>query len=189
MNGDIVNGELGKSYYSNRREILRKRVERIGDFVEKGMTIFEIGCGGGYLLEYYKKKGHSVAGVEIDDLCVNACRHLGIDCVDGDFLEMEVRKRWGAVMAWHALEHSDDINEFMRKVVEMTNGGSLVFIEVPTGRGPVENWELYDGHVHYFSRKSLKRLTDKFGLSCLHLGEGIQKPAMLYIGKVDETIF
>ena len=184
MSGDVIDGELSNKYYSNREKILQERTGKIDSLIGAQKSIFEIGCGGGYLLNFYRKKGNIVAGIEVDDLCVNACERLEIDCIKGDFLKAKIKKKYDIVMAWHVLEHVIDINRFMKKMVRITNKNGLVFIEVPTGRKPIEQWSHYDGHIHYFNKKSFKKLADKFNLRCLHLGEGIQKPALLFIGTV-----
>jgi len=184
MSGDIINNDLSDRYYSNREWILNGRVAKVDSFVECRKSIFDIGCGGGYVLDYYKRRNHGVAGIEIDDLCVSACRRLGIDCMKGDFLKADINEKYDVVMAWHCLEHIPDINAFLGKMVAISNENGLVIIEVPIDRPLVGNWESYDGHVHYFTKESLERLVDKFNLKCIYSEEGVQKPAWLFIGEV-----
>ncbi|MFC1933571.1 class I SAM-dependent methyltransferase [Chloroflexota bacterium] len=184
MTGDIINNELSERYYSNRESILNRRVAKIDSFIEGKKGIFDIACGGGYVLNYYKKKEHMVTGIEIDDLCVNACRRLGIDCIKGGFLKTDIQDKYAVVMAWHILEHVLDINAFIRKTVDITNKNGLVIIEVPVDRGLIREWQLYNGHVHSFTKESLAKLIDKFNIKCLYSSDGIQKPAWLYVGEV-----
>lgn len=183
MNGDIINNELSDRYYSNREWILNGRVAEIDSFIEGKGSIFDIGCGGGYVLNYYKNH-HIVNGIEIDDLCVNACSRLGIDCIKGDFLKTDIKEKYDVVMAWHTLEHVLDVNTFLRKMVDITNKNGIIIIEIPVDRAVIMKWKFYNGHVHYFTKDSLKKLSDKFNIKYVYSSEGIQKPAWLYVGEV-----
>jgi len=182
--GDIVNNELSDKYYSNREWILNGRTARVDSFIKGKTSVFDIGCGGGYMLKYYKERGCKVSGIEIDDLCINACQKLGIECIQGNFLKTEITEKYDVVMAWHTLEHALDINDFFHRAVNITNKDGLIIIEIPIDRGLIREWQDYDGHVHFFTRGSLKRLIDKHKVECLHEEEGVQKPAWLIIGKV-----
>ena len=133
------------------------------------------------MLDYYRRS-HTVAGVEIDDLCVAACGRLGIDCLKGDFLEVQIDGRYDVVMAWHCLEHVSDINSFLSKMVRIANVKGLIIVEIPIDR-PLAR-KSFGGHVHYFTRDSLQKLADRWHVECLYAGEGVQKPAYLFIGQV-----
>lgn len=182
--GDIVNNELSDKYYSYREGILTGRTAKVDRFIKGKTSIFDIGCGGGYMLKYYKERGCKVSGIEIDDLCIKACQKLGIDCIQGDFIKTEITQRFDVVMAWHTLEHILDINDFLQRVINITNRNGLFIIEIPINRGLIKEWQDYDGHVHFFTKGSLKRLIGKHNVECQHEEEGIQKPAWLIIGKV-----
>jgi hypothetical protein len=53
-------------------------------------------------------------------------------------------------------------------------------IEVPTNRKPSK---IFEGHLHYFSQKSLTTIFESNGFNTISMLAGVQKPAILGVFK------
>mgnify|MGYP001340253334 CR=1 FL=1 len=106
----------------------------------------------------------------------------------GDFLKLQFPQTYDIVSAWHVLEHVTDIDAFLKKCASLTRGYCI--IEVPTlvsltGEGRRRELKdpaigLYDGHAHYFTKKSFEIIANKY-FSIIEIKEGVQAPALLAI--------
>jgi len=169
-------------YYKNREHILSRRVKKIDKILKEvaTRTMFDIGCGGGYMLKHYSSEWN-VQGIEIDALCVKACAQLNIPCIHGDFLSTEIDGKFGVVTAWHVLEHSMEPVEFMRKMASLCIAGGIIVVEIPIKRGLKQR---YDGHPQCFTEKSFNSLMSNFiEIEQMEILPGVQKPALLFFGK------
>lgn len=60
-------------------------MEIIGDWVEPGSRVVDLGCGSGRLLEYLvQSKGVQAIGVDLDFLKISACVRKGLTAYQGD---------------------------------------------------------------------------------------------------------
>ncbi len=70
---------------SRRKEDLRFDHKVIGDMVEEGSTVLDMGCGDGHLLEYLVlKKSVKGSGVEINEDAIYRCVEKGLSVSHGD---------------------------------------------------------------------------------------------------------
>src|SRR3990172_8023603 len=111
---------LEESYwwFSGRRDIIYRLIKSY----KKDSEILEIGCSGGPLIEFLRKRGFkNLRGIDIDSEAIEICRQKGIDKVclaDGietgfedkvfdiiiasDVLE-HIEREYEAVSEWHRL--------------------------------------------------------------------------------------
>jgi len=186
MVGDIKNGEFTDRYYENRQTILNRRIIKINHLIHSEDSVFDIGCGGGFTLRYYRDRGCKVKGIEIEPLGIDACKRLDIECIEDNFLTVNMEEKFDVVMAWHELERVLDINAFVEKVIDITNENGIIMIEVSTNMRPPQSYGLYNGNVHRFSKKSFEKFMNKFNLTLIRLTEGVQKQSWLYTGRINK---
>ena len=84
----------------------------------------------------------------------------GVEVIDAEY-----QGQFDLVMSAHTLEHASDIRAVMDRIVELTQPGGWIYIEVPK-ETPANFKKAYGFHEHInlFSSKSLIALFDSYGL-------------------------
>ena len=115
---------------------------------------------------------------EISDICISNLKYRGYKVYEGDFNTIEFDKKYDVVTCYHVLEHIKDVNGFLNQVKKVTD--KYLIIEVPKCKIEIpKDFKLrgWDGHYHYFSEKSLKKLFEN-SFKIRKLEEGVQTPAI-----------
>jgi 2-polyprenyl-3-methyl-5-hydroxy-6-metoxy-1,4-benzoquinol methylase len=169
---DSRKGLMNKLYHLGRTFMLKKKHGIVNRFA-KGKNLLDIGCGTGYFPAFMKQKGYRVAGVETDPKArAFAEKEFGITVYSpSDFINHKIEGRFDVITLWHVLEHLDDFNLYLEKMLEqLTPGGTLV-VALPNcnsldARFYKEFWAGYDvpRHLWHFTPSTLKILAGKNGL-------------------------
>jgi len=176
--GEVKEGRFTNKFHERRNEICNKRVAAIEPYLQECKSLLDVGAGGGTFLNKLRGRIDELEATEISDLCVDNLRKDGYVTYHGAFTHMDLPKKYDVVTSWHVLEHVENVKEFPVKAHNVT--GKYLIIEVPinrTLRNPDHN---FDGHFHYFTKKSLELLfKDHFHI--LDIRGGIQAPALLAV--------
>lgn len=108
-------------------------------------TFFEIGCGMGYFLDFARKHGYEVSGLEYAALGTKVCREkFGLNVRQGAFEDLpETPGAYDVIFMGDVLEHLVDPLAMLAKARRMVKPGGVVAAEVPsmfnslTGRAAV----------------------------------------------------
>lgn len=154
-----------------------------------GSRILEIGCGSGWLCEYFARLGYDVKGIDISPDLIQMSRErvesvpYGVDhetplrCVFEvhDVESGPLNEKFDAIICYDALHHFEDEQSVMSNVAAMLNIGGIFFIlegeRPPTGSESEQ--ELIDvmkelGTLESpFSYSHLRRLLDENGLTVI----------------------
>ena len=139
--------------------------------------VLDLGCSGGLLAEQLRKQGHTVTGIELEEVAGAAARvdRLVIANLE-DGIPAEVGDAYDVAIAGDVLEHvsrPEALLEELRRVVRP--GGSLlvsvpnfghwyVRARVAAGLFDYDNRGILDrGHLRFFTRRSFRRLLDRTG--------------------------
>lgn len=165
-------GLMNKIYHLGRSLMLRKKYGMVNK-VAKGSKLLDIGCGTGYFPAYMKRKGYDAAGVEIDPKArAFAQKEFGIRVFAPlDFTGRKITVKFDVITLWHVLEHLDDFDLYLERMLEhLEPGGSLV-IALPNcnaydARHYKELWAGYDlpRHLWHFTPSTMQILAEKHGL-------------------------
>lgn len=136
--------------------------------------VIEIASNDGYLLQYYKKKGIQVLGVEP---AVNIAkvaqdeRNIPTLC---EFFSTELAQRLAkeakkadVIHAHNVLAHVADLNGFVAGISLLLKEDGIAIIEVPYLKDLIDHCEfdtIYHEHLCYFSLTSLDRLFQRHDL-------------------------
>jgi 2-polyprenyl-3-methyl-5-hydroxy-6-metoxy-1,4-benzoquinol methylase len=169
---DTRKGLMNKLYHLGRTIMLNKKYGMVKK-VAKGKKLLDIGCGTGYYPSYMKQKGYLVAGVETDPRArAFAEKEFGIPVYSPeDFINHKIEGKFDVITLWHVLEHLDDFNLYLERILgHLLPGGSLV-IALPNcnaldARYYKEFWAGYDvpRHLWHFTPSALEILAEKHGL-------------------------
>jgi SAM-dependent methyltransferase len=116
-----------------QRLLERRRARAVEAMVGRPGRVLDIGCGHGFLLDAFRRRGWEVQGVELSDAAAAYAREvLGIPVHVGP------RESWpwapgsfDAVVMWHVLEHWSDPHEPLRAVSQLLRPGGVLMVGVP----------------------------------------------------------
>ena len=144
----------------------------------KPLFVFEVGCGAGGILEFFRKKGHKVKGIDLGREYVEYGKEIhNLDLETAILSEMHLNEKPDIVIYSHVLEHILDINEELEAIKSCSKESTLVYIEVPGIKEVHKNYEsnilryFQNAHTFHFT---LETLTNLFSKNGFHLISGNQ---------------
>lgn len=178
----LIPRQLAKFYPPYRKLETRSGVNRekyrfIKPFYKKGgNSLLDVGCNQGDFLFYLKNKGWLVQGVELSDHAAEIAAKKGLDIEVGDFVSMNLKKKYDVITFWHVLEHLSEPSEALAKARSLLHQTGHLILSVPNADSWQAKifgkyWSGYDAprHLFHFSPRSLKILLDKNGFSVIDI--------------------
>jgi SAM-dependent methyltransferase len=139
----------------------------------------DIGSGSGYLVEQARLAGWEAQGIEAGQWGEMAAQERNIPIIRGFFEEYEFgTQKFDVLSAIDVLEHTGDVQQFIRKCRSLARPGSLLLVAVPCSSSPHgwmgflrKRWAMIapPTHLQYFSHQSLVHLLDVFGFEPLEV--------------------
>jgi SAM-dependent methyltransferase len=167
-------------YFSSFSDTMVRHAQSIAErlVVERALTpsslVLEIASNDGYLLQFYKRAGVPVLGIEpAANVAQVAERERGIPTMN-EFFGRELGERLAAegkradvLHANNVLAHVPDLNGFVRGIASVLKPDGVAVVEFPYVRDMVDGLEfdtIYHEHFSYFSLTAVKRLFLRHGL-------------------------
>lgn len=163
--------------------------------IDGDSLVIEAASNDGYMLQFFKKAGADVLGIDPAEGPANVALERGIPTRIEFFtgkLAMEYQGAADVFLANNVLAHVPDLNGFVRGISTVLRDDGIAVIEVPYLADLIEKLEfdtIYHQHLCYFSITSLSRLLENNGLflndverTAIHGGS-----LRLFIGKKDDT--
>ena len=153
------------------------RVPKVPQFIRQNSTVLELGCGGGWNLMPYLKRGIRHVGFDHDHNMVKFGRErYGLNLREGGLEAAQVEGiRADFIIISHLLEHVNDPVEFLKGVLTVLAKGGLVRITVPcldclayfggSGIGYTLGMALQNAHNYTFSENALQKVILSAGFS------------------------
>ena len=142
--------------------------------LDSNSLVIEIASNDGYLLQYYKRAGIPVLGIEpATNIARIAEGERGIPTISeffGPALAAELKRQGKSADVIHAnnvLAHVADLNGFVVGLQSLLKDGGVAVIEVPYVKDMIDRTEfdtIYHEHLCYFSLTALDRLFRRHGL-------------------------
>jgi len=168
-------------YFSSYSQTMLKHAETLAALLiekqglSKNNLVIEIASNDGYLLQYFKKKGIPVLGIEPaeniakaaeEEKCIpTLCKFFNIETATQ--LKNE-NKSADLIIGNNVLAHVADLNEFVEGVRILLKKDGLAVFEFPYVGDMIENNEfdtIYHEHLCYYSLNSVKNLFARFDLT------------------------
>lgn len=167
-----------KEHYSPSGERVRRVVQILGDGID-GKKILDIGCGDGTMGKVLREKGAIVFGADISEKAVGKAAQVldkafVFDVEGGDFSAID--GDFDVIIASEVIEHLFDPKNFLLNLKSCMKKDSALILTTPnflmwTNRikmlfGKFEYTEtgfLDEGHIHFFTYFSLKKLLELTG--------------------------
>ena len=112
-------------------------------------TVLDVGSGAGEHASVLREAGKIVDTVDFGTSFYAKQRKDEISFL-GDFLEIDFEKKYDCLFCSHILEHSLNVNKFLKKIFSLLKNDGILLISVP----PVMT-KLVGGHVNQFTPATL----------------------------------
>jgi SAM-dependent methyltransferase len=157
---------------------------------------FEVGSGMGYFLDFARKNGYHVSGIEYAELGVRTCQNkFGLDVTRGSIEELPTRtERYDVIFMGDVLEHLVQPLEMVRKSYAMLRSSGVLAMEVPSmfnslaGRMAVTGMRMLGTkkkmgmppyHVNEFTPKTLRAMIERAGFKRCVIVQRIKPPSAI----------
>lgn len=167
-------------YFSSFSDTMLLHAETLADKLiharnlDGSSLVIELASNDGYLLQFYKRAGIPVLGVEPAENVAQAAREQrGIPTLSAFFgVELADRlaadgRRADVVHAHNVLAHVADLNGFVAGIARLLAPSGVAVIEVPYVKDMLDRCEfdtVYHEHLCYFSATALDRLFNRHSL-------------------------
>jgi SAM-dependent methyltransferase len=166
-------------YFSSFSDtMLRHSEQLVGRLIRErqlgpASQIVELASNDGYLLQYYRRAGVPVLGVEPASNIAKVARERGIPTVDeffGEALARQLASEGRSADVIHAnnvLAHVPELGGFVEGIRVLLKPAGLAVIEFPYAREMIERCEfdtIYHEHLCYFSLTAVNGLFARHGL-------------------------
>lgn len=160
-----------KNKIAERAFILEKSLAQTSS-----LSLLDVGCGEGWALSFFKKKGWDVLGLDYSSY---ACKKFNPDCFE-NFIAGDVYKNLESVIQegrtfdviWidNVLEHVVDPEALINELKKLIKPNGIMVAEVPNDFSVIQNylldkkhidrkyWIALPDHLSYFSKEGLENL-------------------------------
>lgn len=176
-------GVEGGGVTSNTKNAHSRVVRFLRKYLKfKNLSIFDIGCSTGNLLNAFKEKGFAhVSGLDPSTSCKKIAKKLyGINIFTGVLSEYFSQEKYDVVLLSHVLEHLPDLPATFTKLNNLTNDNSLLYVEVPAAhkfnmniKEPFSHFSIE--HINFFTEKSLKNLMNVHGFENVYMKTALNR--------------
>ncbi len=179
--------EAEKSFFSNRVKRKVALLEKHFGTDLKSKSILDVGCGEGWILNYFHEEGINVQGLEFSRMAASQVNpHVAELVQEGDVFEnienlASKGDRFDVIILDNVLEHVIDPEYFVNAFKKILNPKGVLIVEVPndfsvlqkhlmdTGRIDREFWVAYPDHLSYFNFEGLKALFEQNDWSTIEI--------------------
>ena len=133
---DYYNDNADEYFNSVISADMTENYTRFLQYVPKGASIVDLGCGSGRDLKYFKDNGYEAEGLDASEkLCILAREYSGCPVLCTDFLSWKAERRYDAFWANASLLHltgKDIITFFAQKTKYLADNG-IFYMSMKTG--------------------------------------------------------
>lgn len=159
---------IDKPLTNNDKQYFNQTVEFLSGICEhRELSIFDVGCGVGYLLETLRAHGYSnLFGVDLSLFCVDLLNDKkGIRCEQGSISAIPFHNESADLLVLsHVIEHILDLEISLQSVAEKLAPNGKLYVEVPdaTQYEKISSWEpqrfFFFQHIIHFDAHHLRNL-------------------------------
>lgn len=186
-----------KEFYDSCWEaVCRQAIKYFGSI--KDLSVFDIGCGFGNALQYFKENGMEVSGLEPTKEGSSYAQSKGLKVhhrAIEDFSRIS-EERFDLVTLFKVLEHLREPAKILTSIKEsLLRPGGLLVVDVPNEFNDFQVvadkeyklnqwWICPPNHINYFSASSLEKLLKKVGYKIVHKESSFPMELFLLMGDI-----
>jgi len=96
-----------------------------------GMRLLDVGAGSGEFLDFARRCGWNVVGVDLDEKAVAAGRSRGLDVRNGTIEAIGEDERFDAITMGHVIEHVYDPHALLEACYKRLKPGGWIWVDTP----------------------------------------------------------
>jgi SAM-dependent methyltransferase len=173
-------------YFSSYSKSWLKHVENYVDMIsekiklEKDNLVVELASNDGYLLQFFKKKGIPVKGIEPAANVAKVAENKGIETIVEFFGEKLAKKlvnkeeKADLIIGNNVLAHVPDINDFVKGISILLKTNGIINIEFPHLLQLIRHCQfdtIYHEHFSYLSLNTVKKIFEFHNLTIFDVDE------------------
>lgn len=180
---EAVYSEQELTFFDNSNHI---KSEVITGFFEGDVSdrkLLDVGCGEGFTMDYFFRKGWSVTGIDYSvDGVQRQNPNMESFVLQGDIYQrigelIQKKEQYDVICILNVLEHVIDPILILKQLRELVSPGGLLIILVPNDFSALQEkllsdkkisrqfWVKTPDHLNYFSKESLVALCEDHGFS------------------------
>ena len=141
-----------------------------------GKLILDYGCANGifykYLVSECEFNKNNFYGVDVESDMLQKCREISPNFYANTQIH-EIEKKFDLITMWNVIEHIYNPKLVLESMIDLLADNGEIFIETPMYGSLAKklgvNWSHYIiiEHINLFSRDSIKKVFDEFGMKCI----------------------
>lgn len=138
------------------------------------LSLLDIGCALGVLLEEAQKQGIEAYGIDVSADAVVYCKKKGLNVFQGNLATAKLPrgKQFDIVTAFEVIEHEQEPLSMIRRVYKLLKKGGIAILTTPNHgslwRKIMGKWWVgyrHPEHINFFDKRSLNELFHRAGFS------------------------
>lgn len=152
-------------WHIGRREIIYAMLQRLYRKELSNISMIEIGCGNGSVLQYLNGKGVNIEGGDLFLEALQFCQRrvdvplYQLDAVNTPFAD----EQYDVVGLFDVVEHIDDDEAVLKEAHRICKSGGRVILTVPANRWLWSYFDTISYHKRRYSKKELCRKLQRAG--------------------------
>ena len=174
MNENIgfLNPESGQmnTYGSSVNRFFLTEIQR---FAPK--SVYEIGCGAGFSIQYLKANGFKVVGIDPSEYSQKWSERLGFELINEYFSQGMIEKPAKFIYCNDVFEHIPDVITFSEQVFSSLCDGGVFCFSTTTSTQSIDLGDISQfehQHVNMFTTRSIHLILSSVGFSAIEVRSG-----------------
>ena len=167
-----------ESWIKHSKSFVEKIIKK--NILNKNNKICEVASNDGYLLQFFKKKGYEVLGIEPASNVADVAIKKKIPTVKFFFgykVAKKIKKTYGSqdlIICNNVYAHVPDINDFTLGIKELLSDDGIVTLEFPELLNTIKGGQfdqIYHEHFSYLSLTAVHKIFMRAGLNVFKIEE------------------
>lgn len=143
-------------WFIAKRNYIANVLER---YAVTGMSVLDIGCGTGAIMDFVRSKGYTVEGVDMSEDALQYCRKKNLTVHHGVAEKLPLENNsFDVVIASDVLEHIADDAAAVREVARVLKPGGIFISTVPAHQSLFSYHDHALHHVRRYSKDGLRKV-------------------------------
>lgn len=153
-------------------DVLKFVTKSVKDYLPSAKRILEVGCGGGYMLNKFRKMGLDVMGVDPSPIAVTKGKEFNYEVVKDFYPTKQTFQKVDIIFHYDVLEHIENHIDFLSEHKRDLYDNGMIVFAVPDDTECLSVGDVsmvIHEHINYFDKDSLANTVSKAGFEVLEI--------------------